>query len=455
MAGQGLSGIRVRLTRRSVTGALLASSLGARATAQTFDNSAGLRVRRSLTGMSINDPDLQALRYAIAQMRATTGPLSWQTQRQVHAAPWGHHNSWRFLPWHRFQLYYLERIIAHISGKPDFAMPYWDWNSDRAPAAFLQRSSPLYDSSRTITSASRLSTYLGFEWASGRGGQDDFWGRTDNEFGDFFGSQNPTGEPGAGFAGSAEQYGHNLVHLFVGGRMRNLLESPLDPLFWAHHSNVDRQWAVWTETHGVRNFPREFGAEPCTGYVDADGFLAPARTAGEALETRAMGFTYDDLTLARRANILEQWPGQRDPTPAIVSTRTLQGQRQSPSLMRIFVPPELVASLKGAYGPRLDVTGLLQVIGGDGYAVRITCRSIDLSFVFGQDAVFSVPMGGMGPMGMHPMGHRLQLRRLIPRDARALNEGFWIEAESNLLRGERRGIQPEVASFVINYRAQV
>jgi hypothetical protein len=444
----------VKLTRRSVAGALLAAPLGAGTVAAQGFATGGLRVRKGLSAMAPNDPDLEALRYAIGHMRADTGPLSWLTQRQVHAAPWGHHNSWRFLPWHRFQLYYLERIIARVSGKPDFAMPYWNWDDDRVPAAYLQRRSPLYDNTRTVNSASRISTYLGFEWAAGAG-DGDFWGRTDNEFGDFFGSQNPTGEAGAGYAGSAEQYGHNLIHLFCGGRMRNLMESPLDPLFWAHHSNVDRQWAIWTEIHGVRNYPREWAAEPCTGYVDADGYLAPARTAGECADSRAMGYTYDNLNLATRALQAEHWPGTPDPTPPVVIQRSLQGQRQSPSVMRIFVPPQLLSNLKGATGPQIDAAGLMQVLGMDGYVVRITSRSVDGSFVFGQDAIFSVPMGGMGPMGMHSVGHRIQLKRLIPRDPRALGEGFWIEASADHLRGERSGMAPEVTSFAVNYRSQL
>jgi hypothetical protein len=166
-----------------------------------------------------------------------------------------------------------------------------------------------------------------------------------------------------------------------------------------------------------------------------------------------MGYTYDNLNLARRAMTREQWPGVPDPTPQHVIQRSLQMQRQSPSLGRIFVPPQLLSNLKGAYGPEIDATGLLQVLGGDGFVVRLTSRSLDGGYVFGQDAIFSVPMGGM--MGMHPVGHRAQLKRLIPRDPRALAEGFWIEAQASHLRGEQAGMGPELTSFVVNYRAFV
>ncbi|MFV4733712.1 hypothetical protein ACNJUX_21305, partial [Mycobacterium tuberculosis] len=93
------------LTRRGLSTALLASLGAAPAAGQGFaprgSAPGGLRVRRNLSTLHPSDPDLVALRNGVAWMRAHSGPLAWITQRQVHAAPWGHHNSWRFMPWHR------------------------------------------------------------------------------------------------------------------------------------------------------------------------------------------------------------------------------------------------------------------------------------------------------------------------------------------------------------------
>lgn len=434
------------VTRRSlIAGAVAAPAFAA--SAQT----GALRVRRSLTGMAVDDPDLQALRYAVGVMRADDGPLSWEVQRRVHAAPWGHHNSWRFLPWHRFQLHYLERIIARVARKPDFAMPYWDWSADHAPAVYFQRRSPLYDETRTVTPSDRLSLFLGF--AGGPDASDDFWARTDNAFDDFFGSQNPTGVMGSGYAGSAEQYGHNLVHLFVGGRMGDLAISPLDPLFWAHHANVDRQWAAWSEQHAGADYPRAFGAEPCTGFVDTDGYLAPVRTASEGFDTARLGYTFDNLKVAPRAWAAERWPGAPSPDAPRVVQRTLPMQRLDARAVRVFAPPTLSRALLGADRPVLDVEGFLQVAGVDGYVVRLTSRSLDGRVAFAEDAVFSVPMGG-GGMDAPPMRHRVQLRRIVPRDLRALSEGFWLEARADLLRGERQGRAPAVADFTVDVRIE-
>jgi hypothetical protein len=57
------------------------------------------------------------------------------------------------------------------------------------------------------------------------------------------------------FTATLEQY-HNNVHMFAGGihggevgTMGDISISPADPLFWLHHSNLDRLWARWQTNH--------------------------------------------------------------------------------------------------------------------------------------------------------------------------------------------------------------
>lgn len=42
---------------------------------------------------------------------------------------------------------------------------------------------------------------------------------------------------------------HNGVHAWVGGTMTDIMTSPADPLFWMHHVNVDRIYALWQKNH--------------------------------------------------------------------------------------------------------------------------------------------------------------------------------------------------------------
>ena len=110
--------------------------------------------------------------------------------------------------------------------------------------------------------------------------------------------------------GSAEQYGHNMVHLFVGGDMTNLNTSPGDPLFFFHHSNVDRIWAQWSSIWGETNYADAWKKEVVTGYVDADGVDAPGTAIGDTVNTERLGYRYDHLGALSLPAQREIWPGQ-------------------------------------------------------------------------------------------------------------------------------------------------
>lgn len=42
---------------------------------------------------------------------------------------------------------------------------------------------------------------------------------------------------------------HNLVHVLIGGDMVEIARSAFDPIFWLHHTNVDRLMAMFQATH--------------------------------------------------------------------------------------------------------------------------------------------------------------------------------------------------------------
>lgn len=65
-----------------------------------------------------------------------------------------------------------------------------------------------------------------------------------------------------GTSGNLENNPHNLVHVYVGGSSPNgqtygLMSDPgiagLDPIFYLHHANIDRMWAVWNANPANRN----------------------------------------------------------------------------------------------------------------------------------------------------------------------------------------------------------
>jgi tyrosinase len=45
---------------------------------------------------------------------------------------------------------------------------------------------------------------------------------------------------------------HNRVHGWVAGTMGIITWAAYDPIFWAHHTNIDRLWRVWQLRHPQR-----------------------------------------------------------------------------------------------------------------------------------------------------------------------------------------------------------
>jgi tyrosinase len=106
-----------------------------------------------------------------------------------------------------------------------------------------------------------------------------------------------------------EGFPHNKVHNCIGGvaaidpgpygNMTNFL-SPVDPIFFLHHSNMDRLWDVWTRKQIARGLPylpqgadfAPFMSEAFLFYVDGDGRYVGPRKAGEYVSTSVFDYDY-------------------------------------------------------------------------------------------------------------------------------------------------------------------
>ncbi|PWC39184.1 tyrosinase family protein [Azospirillum sp. TSO35-2] len=103
---------------------------------------------------------------------------------------------------------------------------------------------------------------------------------------------------------------HNLVHNFIGGvgpwdpgpygNMTNFL-SPVDPVFFLHHANMDRLWDVWTRKQQRMGLPilptdkterAELVREPFLFFVRADGTYVIDGKAGDYLSTNRFEYDY-------------------------------------------------------------------------------------------------------------------------------------------------------------------
>jgi tyrosinase len=174
---------------------------------------------------------------ALRTMQANTNagdPKSWAfwTRAHVNYCP---HNIAYFLAWHRGYLYQFEQQLRLISGRSSLTFPYWDYYQyPNIPSEFTNASgtNPLYVAGRVNTNVFNALTMAPF---SSR--LTNFQRGAANAF-----------EP------SIEGAPHNPVHDIIGGYMTTM-ESPMDPIFFLHHANIDRLWVAWVAAGGGRQMP--------------------------------------------------------------------------------------------------------------------------------------------------------------------------------------------------------
>ena len=102
-----------------------------------------------------------------------------------------------------------------------------------------------------------------------------------------------------------EQEPHNLVHNSVGGLM-SLWLSPVDPIFFMHHANIDRLWDVWARKQANSTPPLPDGPEPgdevdYSGqeflfFHDANGDSVTLTEASNYTSMAAFDYEYEDGT---------------------------------------------------------------------------------------------------------------------------------------------------------------
>ena len=204
--------------------------------------------RRNLGGMAASDPVLVSYRKAIKAMKLLDyhNPLSWDYQAAIHGTTlsdaltaWNtcEHGSPYFWSWHRMYLYWFERIIRKMSGDSSWSLPYWDYSAPAQrflPPPFRDPSSELYLANRGLGWNDGLASYLPTH-VDPTGG---------NIFVDYFSAQS-----------ALESNPHDNVHIDMGGLMGHVITAAGDPVFYVHHSNIDRLWNLWVAQGGGRVDP--------------------------------------------------------------------------------------------------------------------------------------------------------------------------------------------------------
>lgn len=211
---------------------------------------------------------------------------TWNTC-QSHAGQNANH----FLPWHRMFVFFLEQIVREVAQRPDFTLPYWNYTShDPAkrgvvPLQFRLPNDPLYGSlyrpDRTSLANSGQPIHL-------------------NQPGDamdiapamacpYYHTVNAV----PGFCRVVDSGIHGRIHVLVGTgtNMGAVPYAGKDPLFWVHHSNVDRLWASWMLNGGTMPVS---GTWQNSVFVFADAYgQRVSGTLRDFFSIDTLGYTYD------------------------------------------------------------------------------------------------------------------------------------------------------------------
>ncbi|KAL3647548.1 hypothetical protein CASFOL_008516 [Castilleja foliolosa] len=228
------------------------------------------------------------------------------------------HQSWLFFPFHRWYIYFFERICRKLLEDDTFALPFWNYDSPSGmeiPAMFNISDSPLFDPKRDQSHLPPSVVDLTFgglttglisprkqrnynlnvmykQMISNGSTPKLFMGqpfRPGDDITKMYG------------AGSIEIAPHNTVHVWTGdGReifrenMGVFYSAARDPIFYTHHANIDRLWDVWVNKLKGKVFNDPDWLETSFVFYDEEKKAVRVKVK-DCLDLSRLGYTYQEV----------------------------------------------------------------------------------------------------------------------------------------------------------------
>jgi tyrosinase len=383
------------------------------------------KVRRNIRELGADwaDPVLWYARGVRAmQARALAQPTSWRFYAAIHGwdpALWRElgylgpsdpmpsstlrrtfwrqcqHGSWYFLPWHRGYLLAFEAnvraAVVALGGPADWALPYWNYfKPDQAqlPPAFASPDWPDGEGDNPLFVPQRYGpnndgdVFVPVDQVNLLAMNDPDFTGVGNGGAPGFGGVDTGFAHGGPVHGGIETQPHDWVHGLVGGFDQNdpqqlpgLMSDPdtaaLDPIFWLHHANIDRLWAVWRQHPPTHRNPTDANWLKGPGSIGERGFAMPmpdGSTWTYAPDTMVdlivLGYTYDDLSPALAPVHLSQRLRRLGASPAasMVKETAAVGTGSKVELVGASREPLSVTGAEAGTLVRLD-TGMRRKVG--------------------------------------------------------------------------------------------
>ncbi|KAJ1659514.1 hypothetical protein IWQ61_001421 [Dispira simplex] len=234
---------------------------------------------------------------AIKAMNSGSSPTLYDRFSVTHM-DWARpsHGDARFLPWHRVFIREFEKELQRID--PTIVLPYWDWGRDaRKPAESRILSSALYGTNGGVNGCVTDGVFSGWKIfypnntrrcltrQFDRGDSISPWWGTSA-----LNNIKQTSQDYDNFRRRIEGP-HGNVHVQIGGDFAPM-HSPNEPLFWLHHTFVDKLWNDW-QLRNDRNLRDYGGSHFDDTPAVASETLGPWNTRVEqVLDTTSDGFCY-------------------------------------------------------------------------------------------------------------------------------------------------------------------
>jgi tyrosinase len=212
-----------------------------------------LRHRKNVEHLTAGQ--LTTLRNAFGAVQAIADDRGYAHWAGIHGLPlpmYCQHGTRLFLPWHRAYLYFFE--LALRDQVPAAAVVWWDWTSVASRTSGIL---PAYSTPRVGRKPNPL-----FSAAVPPAARIDGQPRRTTR------APAPPAELPTpadiqallqlpdflDFQAQLENV-HGAIHVWVGGTMGQVPWAAYDPIFWAHHTFIDRLWRLWQLHHPNPAFP--------------------------------------------------------------------------------------------------------------------------------------------------------------------------------------------------------
>ncbi|KAI3845510.1 hypothetical protein MKW92_033146 [Papaver armeniacum] len=156
--------------------------------------------------------------------------------------------SWMFFPWHRMMIYFHERILGKGMHVPDMFLngSFVDTERDSSHLPPQVVDVNFDEQERGLGHEEQKAYNVGFMYTQ------------------MISAAKTGGDGYCNAPGTIEDAPHNTLHYWMGSNLNPERENmgafysaARDPIFYSHHSNIDRLWEVWRELRSSNNVPED------------------------------------------------------------------------------------------------------------------------------------------------------------------------------------------------------